>query len=41
MDATGVGEGLWAMLDRLNGTLHTDTVIIDPPDPLLEMDANF
>jgi hypothetical protein len=40
-DDIPVTDSLTAVLDRLNWTLHTDTVIIQPPDPLLAMDANF
>ena len=40
-DDIPVTDSLTAVLDRLTWTLHTDTVIIQPPDPLLAMDTNF
>jgi hypothetical protein len=40
-DDIPVTDSLTAILDDLNWTLHTDTVIIQPPDPLLEMDRNY
>jgi hypothetical protein len=40
-DDIPVTDSLTAVLDRLNWTLHTDTVIINTPDPLLEMDGNY
>jgi hypothetical protein len=40
-DDIPVADSLTAVLDRLSWTLHTDTVIIDPPDPLLAMDGNY
>ena len=40
-DDIPVTDSLTAILDDLNWTLHTDTVIIQPRDPLLEMDTNF
>ena len=40
-DDIPVTDSLTAVLDRLDWTLHTDSVLISPPDPLLEMDTNF
>jgi hypothetical protein len=40
-DDIPVTDSLTAVLDRLTWVLHTDTVIIQPPDPLLEMDTNY
>jgi len=40
-DDIPVTDSLTAILDRLTWIIHTDTVIINPPDPLLAMDTNY
>ena len=40
-DDIPVTDSLTAILDRLTWILHTDTIIIQPRDPLLDMDTNF
>ena len=40
-DDIPVTDFLTSILDDLTWIIHTDTVIIQPPDPLLEMDTNY
>ena len=40
-DDIPVTNSLTAILDRLKWIIHTDTVIVEFPDPLIAMDGNF
>jgi len=40
-DDIPVTDSLTSILDKLKWIIHTDTAIIQPPDPLLAMDGNY
>jgi hypothetical protein len=40
-DDIPIADSLTAILDKLTWSVHSPTLIVSPPDPLLEMDSNY